>query len=415
MRVKTKTRRGGVIYISDILRPITGLLLAVIGVLLLSSEGAKTLLSSAAARISGTPLLAAALDIPGGGVFAGMSAETLLIEPSVLSFAAAGSGQIHINKTSEGIYPTLGNQLAGRVPFIVRSDLPGSGTEGGVCPAASPPARASSVNPISSAPDENKISEITVMAQNPDGYDAAEGVYVKNNTKQKVDVAGLLGGAIPFRLTGGGPHVLIIHTHGSEAYLSEGENAYEWDTYGRTEDTRYNVVRVGDEIEKILAAEGISVIHDRNIYDSPSFNGSYTRALEAISAQMAKTPSIKVIIDVHRDSMVTKEGVKYRPVVEIDGRRAAQVMLVMGTGEGGLPHPDWMENLKLALKIQKSMADNYSLLARPVYLTSSRYNQHAATGSMIVEVGTSENTLDEAIYGAQLFAKSVAGVLNTPR
>lgn len=86
-------------------------------------------------------------------------------------------------------------------------------------------------------------------------------------------------------------------------------------------------------------------------------------------------------------------------------------MLVMGTGENGLEHPYWRENLKLALAMQKAMDDKYPTLTRPINLAQERYNQHLTQGSLILEVGSSGNTLSEALCAVELFADAVAPLL----
>ncbi|MBR2180377.1 MAG: stage II sporulation protein P, partial [Oscillospiraceae bacterium] len=194
-----------------------------------------------------------------------------------------------------------------------------------------------------------------------------------------------------------------------------GRDTYTLTDVERTSDKKYNVIRVGDELEAALKAEGISVVHDRNIYDSPSYNGSYTRTLESIGAHLKKNPSIKVVIDVHRDAMTANDGTKYRTVAEVNGQRVAQMMFVMSTGESGLPHPDWAENLKLAVKLQNAMASKYPDIMRPINLRKERFNMHATKGSMLVEVGTSANSLSEAIASVKLLGKELAGILKTAK
>lgn len=259
------------------------------------------------------------------------------------------------------------------------------------------------------------IENITISPKSDKGYVHLGNVWVKNDSTKGIDLKWLLSAKLPFNLTGNGPHVLIVHTHGSESYLPQGRDTYTLTDVERTEDKRYNVIRVGDELEKALKAEGISVIHDRNIYDSPSYNGSYTRALDAIGNALKKNPSIKVVIDVHRDAMSTDEGVKYRTVANVNGERVAQLMLVMSTGESGLPHPDWAENLKLAVKVQNAMASKYPNIMRPMNLRKERFNMHATTGSMLVEVGTSANSLAEAIASVKLLGKELATILKTAK
>lgn len=268
-------------------------------------------------------------------------------------------------------------------------------------------------SPKPSNPNEFPIKAISINPSSPSGYVNLGKIYLKNDSSKNIDLNSYLKADMPFSLKGDGPHVLIVHTHGSESYFPHGKYTYTPDDVERTSDKNYNVIRVGDEITKILQENGISVIHDRNIYDSPSYNGSYTRTLDAISAQMKKTPSIKVILDIHRDAMTTKEGVKYKTSATVNGQPSAQLMLVMSTGESGLPHPNWQENLKFAVKLQCQIANKYPGLMRPINLRKERFNMHVTTGSMLVEVGTSANSLQEALTAIRPFSQELAALLKS--
>jgi len=48
---------------------------------------------------------------------------------------------------------------------------------------------------------------------------------------------------------------------------------------------------------------------------------------------------------------------------------------------------------------------------RPIKLCDYRYNQQLTPGSLLLEVGTSGNTLEEALTSAELFAEAVGPVL----
>ncbi len=259
------------------------------------------------------------------------------------------------------------------------------------------------------------VKDITISPKSEKGYVKHSNIWVKNESGKGIDLKWLLSAKLPFKLSGKGPYVLIVHTHGSEAYFPQGKESYALTDVERTSDKRYNVIRVGDELEKVLKENGIPVLHDRNIYDSPSYNGSYTRTLDAIAAALKKNPSIKVVIDVHRDAMTDSDGTKYRTVAEINGKRYAQMMLVMSTGESGLPHPDWAENLKLAVKLQEAMSSKYPDIMRPINLRKERFNMHATKGSMLVEVGTSANSIGEAIESIKLLGKELSHILKTAK
>jgi stage II sporulation protein P len=233
---------------------------------------------------------------------------------------------------------------------------------------------------------------------------------IKNDTGFDIDLAELAQEGLNLKLTQDQPQVLIIHTHSSEAYTQDEFGKYEASDTSRTEDKNYNVVRVGDELTAKLQEYGVNVIHDREIYDYPSYTGSYSRSGEAISNYIAQYPSIAIVIDLHRDALGNGDVV-YKTKADISGKNCAQVMMLVGTGENGLYHPNWRENLKLALYMQNAMDNKYPTLARPIALKQERYNQHLTTGSMILEVGSSGNTLSEALLAIDLFADAVGPAL----
>ena len=240
----------------------------------------------------------------------------------------------------------------------------------------------------------------------------SEGIYIKNTTGYDIDVDSLLSSELGFSASDGA-EVLIIHTHGSEAYSQSDGYTYEESEPSRTLDRNYNVVRVGDKLAEILTERGISVIHDTTLYDYPDYNHSYANAAEGIFSALTENPNIKVVIDLHRDALEDADGTVYKTVADIGNEPCSQVMLVVGTDYSGLQHDNWQENLKFALKLQAQMVLDYPSLARPLQLTKYRYNQHATTGSLIVEVGCSGNTLSESLNAITYFADCLADVLGT--
>lgn len=239
----------------------------------------------------------------------------------------------------------------------------------------------------------------------------ADGIVIRNETSYTPIVYDLLQEPLDLTLSPDEPSILIIHTHGTESYTPEGARNYEGEGY-RTTDTDYSVVRVGDEIARVLTENGINVIHDTGIYDSPSYSGSYTRTLAVIEDYLEKYPTITAVLDVHRDSSVDDEGGAVKTTALIDGMECSQVMLVIGTDDGGMNHPDYVSNLKLGLRLQAVMNRNYPGLARPVNLRQERFNQHATSGSLIAEIGFAGNTLSEALNAARLFAQCYVSAIN---
>ena len=236
------------------------------------------------------------------------------------------------------------------------------------------------------------------------------GMTIRNNTSYLPDMQSLLARSENLTLPASGVQILIVHTHGSEAYTPDAVDRYVASDVYRTEDERYNVIRVGDELARELEKFGLTVHHDRNIYDYPSYTGSYTRSGEAVTAHLAAHPETAIVIDLHRDALGTNDVV-YKTVATLEGESSSQLMFVVGTDESGLAHPGWEDNLALALKLQQAVSARYPTLARPILLVRERYNQHLTPGSLILEVGSSGNSLQEALSAVRLFAAAVGPVM----
>ena len=235
-------------------------------------------------------------------------------------------------------------------------------------------------------------------------------IYVYNRTDRELDSSLLGEGTVDVSL-GEGPQILILHTHGSEAYsMTDGDTYEESDPY-RTTDCAHNVVRVGEEIATVFRAYGFQVIHDTTLCDYPAYNGAYDRSKAVVEQWLEQYPSIKVVFDVHRDALVGSEGEIYKMVSVEAGEKVAQVMMVLGTDAGGADHPRWRDNMAFALRLQQNLVKGYTSLVRPTVLRKSRYNQQLCPGSILVEVGGHGNSLSEAIAGGRLWADNVARTL----
>jgi len=236
------------------------------------------------------------------------------------------------------------------------------------------------------------------------------GLGVRNETHYTLDASRILREGPDLRLPAEQPQILIIHTHGSEAYTPAGVDRYEANDQGRTADTEFNIVRVGDELAERLSAAGLRVLHDREIYDYPSYTGAYTRSGEAVERYLREYPGLAVVLDVHRDALGA-EDVVYKTMAEEEGVVASQIMILVGTDESGLEHPNWRTNLSLALYLQESVGRLHPTLMRPVSVVPQRYNQQLTGGSLILEVGSSGNTLREALAAVRLFADAAGPAL----
>ena len=261
---------------------------------------------------------------------------------------------------------------------------------------------------VTAAPED--IVGRTLLPVSGDGYDSAQGVYIENRPGLELDVAAMAQAELALDLPEEGPQVLIVHTHGSEAYTPDGTDTYVATGECRTADKTKSVVRVGEEVAKVLTEMGLTVVHDTELYDYPAYNGSYDRSLAAVEHWLAQYPTIQVVLDIHRDALIGADGTVYKPITTINGESCAQVMLVMGSN-ALYDHPDWLGNLTLAVQVQKEMNTLWPTLARPIGLRENRYNQQTAPGAMLVEVGSHGNTLQEALAAARMFARALGAVL----
>ncbi len=203
------------------------------------------------------------------------------------------------------------------------------------------------------------------------------------------------------------PLVLIVHTHTTESYIDKDTYYYNPNkavAETRSRDDEKNVIAVGTVVKNVLEGMGIGVLHITDYHDIYVFNESYTHSYNTVKKYLNTYPSIKYVIDLHRDSVIHTNGIKVQPVAEINGKMAAQVMFVIGSNESGLKHDNWEKNLTLAVKLQERLVENYPDLTRPLNIRSGRFNQQLSTGMLLWEMGSCGNTLEQAKYSARLVA-----------
>ncbi|MCL1824098.1 MAG: stage II sporulation protein P [Oscillospiraceae bacterium] len=209
----------------------------------------------------------------------------------------------------------------------------------------------------------------------------------------------------------GEPEILIMHTHTTEAYQPCEYDYFDASYYGRSFDSSRNIVAVGAEIAKSFAQAGITVIHDGTVHDSPQFSGAYARSAETVNQILKAYPSIKVVLDIHRDAIDGGDGSRIAAVAQVDGRDAAQIMIISAADDGTYDMPHYLQNFRLASLFQQYTEFNYPDITRPVLFQYCQYNQQLTTGSLLIEVGAYGNTLEEAKYAGQLIGKSMAEAL----
>lgn len=258
--------------------------------------------------------------------------------------------------------------------------------------------------------NDGKIIEKDYSKQNATAE--LNGIYVRNTTLQhEIDIQKYLNGKVYADVDKKDPSVLIYHTHTTETYELLDRGFYTNERSSRSEKSGENMIRVGEEICKVLEKNGYKTIHDKTVYDK-KYSGAYERSCENISKILKENPSIQIVLDIHRDAIYQKDGSRVKPVAEIGGRKAAQIMIISGCEDGNVTNfPNWEKNLSFAVQLQNKLKNDNPQLVRPLMFCSRKYNMHLTPCSLLIEFGTDANTLSEAVYSAELFAKSLSEFL----
>ncbi|NLC19299.1 MAG: hypothetical protein GX757_08815 [Clostridiales bacterium] len=201
--------------------------------------------------------------------------------------------------------------------------------------------------------------------------------------------------------TNDSPQILIFHTHSQEAFRDSRP--------GVEEDT---VVGMGALLAKTLTEKyNYNVIHDKTYYDVlKGYNKSYSQAEIGLKKMLDEYPSIEVIIDIHRNSGKEK-------LVYINGKQTAQIMMFNGLCRDhdgpmtNLENPYLQDNLAFSLQLQLKSFDIYPGLFSKNYLKAYRYNMHLRPKSLLVELGSVNNTVEAARNAIVLFADVLDAVL----
>lgn len=262
-------------------------------------------------------------------------------------------------------------------------------------------------------PEDAKAIYPTDLSQN--------GNLLINDTEYTVNIEESISAFAPQKNAGSEPLVLVLHTHATESFTTPDESYRIINADGsqtcyyspsrnttRTADNTQNVVHLGSLFAEKLNTMGIPTLHCQTQHDNPEYNKSYSNSRASVQEYLEKYPSIEYVVDLHRDSIIRESGEKIKPVCTIEDESTAQIMLVMGSGEN---HPDWRQNLSLALKFKSTSDLMYPGFSRPVYLRTWSFNQELCSGAIILEVGSCANSLSEAesaaIRAAEVFARTI--------
>ncbi len=208
------------------------------------------------------------------------------------------------------------------------------------------------------------------------------------------------------------PTVLIYHTHATEAYepydAEYFDKTYNW----RSDDNDKNMVAVGTVLAQKLEEAGIGVVHITRQHDNPSYNGAYDKSAQTVQEALEQYPTIQVILDIHRDAIQRDADTIVKAVAEVEGKKAAQLMIIAGCDDdGSLGMPRWEENFRFSAALQDILETMYPGLCRPVFFCYRKYNMDLCPNGALIEIGSHGNTLEEAQYTAELLGNALIVLL----
>lgn len=241
----------------------------------------------------------------------------------------------------------------------------------------------------------------------------ADSIHINDQTSKYYSISDILQNPIDLQIEPDTslPEILIVHTHGTESFADDENYDYVATEDRRSTDQDVSIAKIASLLAENLNEYGINTVYCNEYHDYPEYNGSYDRSLVSIESYLEKYPSLKMVIDVHRDAIIGNNDEHIYTTVEIDGQECAQIMMVIGTNAGGLEHDDWIDNFNNAVNLQTYINSEDDGLMKDINLRESRFNQHATSGSMLIEVGTSGNTLTQAINAIEVFSEDLAEYL----
>lgn len=193
----------------------------------------------------------------------------------------------------------------------------------------------------------------------------------------------------------------VYYTHNAETFIPN-------DGKAKLEGKNGGIFKAGSALVRTLREEyGINTVQSETIHDYPDFNLSYVNSEKTARQMVQSNPSLQVLLDLHRDSgLASREASR----VKIDGQYVAKILIIVGT-DSRLSHPHWKKNYEFAQLLANKMDSLYPGLLKGVRLRSGRYNQHVHPHALLIEIGSDQNSLDEAERAAVILARVIAEVL----
>lgn len=315
---------------------------------------------------------------------------------------------------SKGIgYIAVGELFGGLSMVSVQKVNPPLETE-----SVSPPSNSTSDTPLVSLPaneGESDPGTVTNIRRYNLASQSPQGLGLINETPYSPDLDTLLTrtpipslAELQDEYGTEAPIVLILHTHGTEAFSDSGEEGYH------TQDNSRNILSIGSLMADILEENKIPTIHCTTLFDADSFDSAYYNASLYIREILEKHPSISYIFDLHRDAIVDADNAGIAPYTENEGTGYAQMMFVVGTDHGGSGHTGWLENLSLAVRLQTTLHGEIPTLMRDINLRSASFNAQYSKGSLLIEAGAAASDMEDVKNSVRLLSEAIAKEIISP-
>lgn len=199
--------------------------------------------------------------------------------------------------------------------------------------------------------------------------------------------------------------ILLYNTHTSETYTNSEKYQFEYTGVMRTTDANYNMLSIAKELNSNLNSKGFISTHNTTPHDYGTYTSAYAKSRMTVEEALKNMGGAAISIDVHRDAIA---DLTYRPTADVKGIQVAQLMFVMGIGSDDYPNENWADNLRLAITLQMLADKVYPGLFKPMIIRDSVYNQDLNKYSLLVEVGATGNTIEEA----KLATRCLTNLLN---
>jgi stage II sporulation protein P len=151
-------------------------------------------------------------------------------------------------------------------------------------------------------------------------------------------------------------------------------------------------------LAEALNKKGVRTVQNTDINDK-DFMSAYSRSINSAQKLLKDNPTIRILIDLHRDGLPPEVG---KAVVKFEDRDMAKILFVVGQKNN-----HWEKNNQLVEKIISIGNQKYPGLfsENPSYAIEARYNQHLSNGAILLEVGSQLNTPQEALNSVDPLAE----------